>query len=270
MSRTKRKAIQRGPGKESYKSVKALILTSQQISQPIIDLIESKFQGYAINKKNDLIIAAIKTLMRKYDIQSEEFNNKKLLDANENIVGVLTMYLGHLQKYGANFGSTEKTIDSILTATAVYSISDVELSKILMVSRKRIAKAKSRRRLFDDIVIKEEKKYENFNSDFSDDSNPESSHSESDRSSTYEKSRENELFYERESDTENENNVVIEEMKKEKKKSVFEGVLTPKVKVSFLLFTTVFNCLPPRFDAISTVNQLTHPSRTHSLNSGSH
>ena len=35
----KRKAPQRGPGRESYKTAKACTTTSQQLSQPIIELI---------------------------------------------------------------------------------------------------------------------------------------------------------------------------------------------------------------------------------------
>jgi hypothetical protein len=100
----KRKASQRGPGKDSYKSARACVLTSQQLSQPIIDLIESKFQSYGINKKNELIIAAIKTLMRKYEIKSEEIDIKKFQDADARVVFSLNTYLVRLQKYGSKFG----------------------------------------------------------------------------------------------------------------------------------------------------------------------
>ena len=166
----KRKLIPRGPGRGDFKSPKSSLLSSQQISKPMIEMIESVYANYSVNKKNEIVVAIISTLMKKYSIKYEDLNSRKYSDSNDRIVFSLQSYLKNLQKFGAKFGSSEFTIDKILTATVVYCISDVEMSKMMGVTRKRVASAKQRRGTFDDIATKAEKDNESCNSDSSDES----------------------------------------------------------------------------------------------------
>ena len=182
-----------------------------------------KIEVCNVNKKNELIISALKSIMKKYRIKSEELGEKRE-DQNNRIVFSLSSYLKNLQKFGAKFGSTESTIEKLLTATAVYALSDVEMSKIVGVSRRRIADAKQRRLVFDDIVDKEERN----NEDSSDESNDDISYARSENAQN-EEENESDYFSEKEIENEKEivDNVVVEE-KKMKRKNVFEIALTPK------------------------------------------
>ena len=178
-----------------------------------------KIEVCNVNKKNELIISALKSIMKKYRIKSKELG-KKRENQNDRIVFSLSSYLKNLQK----FGSTESTIEKLLTATAVYALSDVEMLKIVGVSRWRIANAKQRRLVFDDIVDKEERN----NEDSSDESNDDISYARSENAQ-YEEENESDYFSEKEIENEKEivDNVVVEE-KKMKRKNVFEIALTPK------------------------------------------
>ena len=50
----KRKLIPRGPGRHDLKSPKSSLLSSQQISKPMIEMIESVYTNYSVNKKTKL------------------------------------------------------------------------------------------------------------------------------------------------------------------------------------------------------------------------
>ena len=174
----KRKAQSRGPGRGSFKSARACLASAQQLADPIIDIIEKQYQNCSVNKKSELIISALKTVMKQYDIKPEELG-KKDDSHHDRIVFSLSTYLKNLQEYGAKFSSTENTIEKILTGSAVYAINDSDLSKILGVSRRRIKNAKIKRSVFDDIVKKEERSKEGFHSDSSDSSDADISDADS-------------------------------------------------------------------------------------------
>lgn len=218
----KRKAVSRGPGREKYKSARACLVTSQLLSNPIIDMIEIQLKRCTVNKKSEIIVSALKSIMKKYGIQSEELGDKRG-DWNDRIVFSLSYYLKNLQKYSAKFGSTESTIEKLLTATAVYSISDIEMSKIMGVSRRRISSAKQKRLKFDGIIDTEERN----NEDSTDQSNDDVSHAQSENEQ-YDIENESDYFSGKGSEDENaivDNKIVVED--KKKKKSIFEIALTP-------------------------------------------
>ena len=55
----KRKMNSRGPGRESFKSSRACVASSQQLSNPIIKIIETQYQNCCV-----LIISALKTIVK--------------------------------------------------------------------------------------------------------------------------------------------------------------------------------------------------------------
>jgi hypothetical protein len=177
----KRKANFRGPGRESFKSARAcLAYYSQQLSNPIIEIIETQYQNCSVNKKSELIISALKVIMKKYQIKPEEFGTTDATNS-DRIVFSLSSYLKNLQKFGAKLGSTEGTIEKLLPGAAVYNINDSEMSKVMGVSRRRIKNAKNKRGVFDDIVKKEERNNEDNYSDSSGPSDADISDAESEK-----------------------------------------------------------------------------------------
>ena len=136
-----------------------------------------------------------------------------------------------MNKFGAKFGLNESTIDVLLTSTVVYNITDVEMSKIMGVARKRIASAKHRRGVFDDIADKAEIDNENCDSDSIDESIDELSDIESDNQSRISVDSNFNYFSDNEKEEKNENeNENEKEKEKEKRKNIFEAALSPKCR----------------------------------------
>jgi hypothetical protein len=173
-----------------------------------------------------LIISALKTVIKQYDIKPEELG-KKDDSHHDRIVFSLSSYLKNLQECGAKFSSTENTIEKILTGSAVYAINDSDLSKILGVSRRRIKNAKIKRSVFDDIVKKEERSKEGFYSDSSDPSDADISDADSEILNQYVEENESDYYSEKEIDEETEigNNTNNQEKKKVRIENIFEMAL---------------------------------------------
>jgi hypothetical protein len=114
----KRKMDSRGPGRESFKSSRACVASSQQLSNPIIEIIETQYQNCCVINnlrfENNSQIFFVFVPMKKYEIKPEELG-KKDDSHDDRIVISLTSYLKNLQEYGAKFVSTENTIEKLLT-----------------------------------------------------------------------------------------------------------------------------------------------------------
>lgn len=72
-----------------------------------------------------------------------------------SIVTSVKKYFTGLRDYGGKFTLVDSTIESILTAVMGNNSNNVELEKLLNVSRRRIKNGKVKRKIFDGIIEKE-------------------------------------------------------------------------------------------------------------------
>ena len=90
-----------------------------------------------------------------YEIDnSNEVNN----ETNISIVTSLKKYFTGMREYGGKFILVESTIESVLTAILDNNSNNVELAKLLNVSRRRIVSGKLKRKVFDGIIENEKNK----------------------------------------------------------------------------------------------------------------
>ena len=223
----------RGRGRQNYKSARATIASSVELTITLSDMIDNAFINHSVSKRSEILIEATKYLLNKYEIDYKELAEKKNVNINERIVSSIKSYLNGLQVHGGRFSKTEDAIKNILTASSVYAVTDIYLGNILGVQRKRIATSERQRGVFDNIVLREEGDHSESASSYSPNvlSN-DSSDGDSINYSEFNGQSDEEIFSEKSSDEENEvnKNFNKDEVKKVKRKNAFETALALKCR----------------------------------------
>jgi chromosome segregation ATPase len=83
---------------------------------------------------------------------SNELNNKIVSAVEQSLLG--------LKLFGRKCSQVEATIESLLSAVSIEECGNVEIAELLQISRRRIASAKQKIKMFDDVVEKVKKKIE--------------------------------------------------------------------------------------------------------------
>jgi hypothetical protein len=77
-------------------------------------------------------------------------------EINLTTVNSLKDYLNGLKKFGGKFAQVESTIENVISSISVVNSNSTEMAKFLNVTRRRIVTGKERRKIFDNIIEKEE------------------------------------------------------------------------------------------------------------------
>ena len=151
----KLKRGERGPGKKDYGSSKTVNQSVRQIFEKLNTFLGEGMVDFSQSKKHQIINGVINKIKNYYKIDdSSEVNN----ETNVSIVNSLKNYFTGLREYGGKFTLVESTIESILTAVLDNNSNNVELAKLLNVSRRRIMCGKLKRKIFDGIIENEKNK----------------------------------------------------------------------------------------------------------------
>ena len=146
----KRKLSVRGPDNKEFKSVKTAAVLSKSLTEIIIKSIDSTLTEYSTDKRNQIIECAIQSIRKQFNIHHKI--NVDDSEINNKIVYSLKDYLSGLNNYGGKYSLVEATKDTLLAAVSVRSLSNNGVGDVLGVSKKRMAAAKQRRTIFDDVV----------------------------------------------------------------------------------------------------------------------
>ena len=146
----KRKLSVRGPGNKEFKSVKTAAVLSKSLTEIIIKSIDSTLTEYSTDKRNQIIECAIQSIRKQFNIHHKI--NVDDSEINNKIVDSLKDYLSGLNNYGGKYSLVEATKDTLIAAVSVRSLNNNDVGEVLGVSKKRMAAAKQRRTIFDDVV----------------------------------------------------------------------------------------------------------------------
>jgi hypothetical protein len=144
---------ERGPAKKGYTTVKSANQIIAQVTEKINELLDNLLFAYTPAKKNLIVDAAILNLRKNYGRHEDKSVNNEI---NFNIVNSLKEYLNGLKKFGGKFAQVESTIESVISSISVVNSNSTEMAKFLNVTRRRIVTGKERRKIFNDIIEKEE------------------------------------------------------------------------------------------------------------------
>ena len=147
---SKRKAKVRGPGSKDFKSAKTAAVLSKPLLDKILKIISAEVGEYQVNNRNEIIEHLIQSIRKQQNINDRmkddcaKFNSKIVYSLREFFVG--------LKDVGRQFKQVEATVDILLTAVSVMSLSDSEIASGLGVTRTKVAAARKKRERFNDIV----------------------------------------------------------------------------------------------------------------------
>jgi hypothetical protein len=171
---------ERGPGKKDYTTVKSANQIISQVTEKINELLDDLLFAYTPAKRNLIVDAAILNLRKNYRRHEDKSVNNEI---NLTIVNSLKEYLNGLKKFGGKFSQVESTIENVISSISVVNSNSTEMAKFLNVTRRRIVTGKERRKIFNNIIEKEENRNRNdetidssdnsevdvYNADFGDD-----------------------------------------------------------------------------------------------------
>ena len=147
---SKRKATVRGPGSKDFKSVKTAAVLSKPLLDKVLKIINAEVGEYQVNKRNEVIECLIKSIRKQLNI------NERIKDDcakfNSKIVDSLREFFVGLKDVGRQFTQGEATVDILLTAVSVISLSDSGIASDLGVTRTKAGAAKKKRERFNNIV----------------------------------------------------------------------------------------------------------------------
>ena len=144
---------ERGPGKKDYATVKTANQLVNQVTESIYNSLEDTFSGYTHSKKSQIIEVVILNLRKYYKLHEDKNVNNEI---NYKIVNSLKQYLDGLRKFGGKFAQVESTIENVISSISVEKSNSSEMAKLLYVTRRRIISGKERRKIFNNIIEKEE------------------------------------------------------------------------------------------------------------------
>ena len=144
----------RGPGVKDFQNERSAKAASKEVTETVIGDINSALLNYSVQKKNQMIECIIGSVRKQFDI-----HNEKEVDANNNsevnnkIVFTLREYLSGLSKHGGKYSQEEATIETILSAVSVETLSNNVVATTLEVTKTRMSAARKRRKIFDSVII---------------------------------------------------------------------------------------------------------------------